>query len=670
MGGSAPATPLAMGAAPSLAGRTLGRYQVLCQLAAGGMAGVYVARALAVAGFERLVAVKVLHPHLAHEDEFISMFLDEARLAARIRHPNVVPTLDISDTEGDGFFLVMEYVEGHHLGALLQQAAKEGARVPPPVIARVVLDALAGLSAAHTLVDERGMPLHLVHRDVSPHNILVGVDGVSRLTDFGVAKAEVRLTSTREGQFKGKLAYMAPEHASTGQADQRSDLFAMGVILWEGLTGRRLFRADTNAQILQKILVDEIPPPSSVRDDLAVFDALCAKAMAREPDDRFQSADEFAAALEDVAAVAGGVATPRQVGEVVRRLAAEKLARERARIQEALAGCGAGGGAAMPVPRSASEPSTPSMPSRSRSAPAGSWQGTATQTSTGAGFPERLRPYPPSGPHAPGLVFEAGREPADSRALGEPSPFDAPPAPGGTVAHGVLAGPASTSAAPRRDGDGRRRLRVLAAIGVLFLLLGAGGTAAVAFGVGSRDATSVSTQVAEGAAERAPGPSTPGEGATRAARSGDQSANPGVPTASSDSAGAPQQRGIGARGAGGGGEVTSGSNARSEDGSGRAENGRATVQDATGHGEMAHVNGTRDDATRNDVGASSRGGSRRRRGHDAAATQVTTSAGGGGTSPVGVSDSGRVGSGTGGGGGAVTRRANDDDLLLSNPYRR
>lgn len=248
----------------NLAGRQLGRYEVLTQLASGGMAGVYIARAQGVAGFERLVAIKVLHPHLAHEEEFISMFLDEARLAARIRHPNVVATLDISDTEGDGFFLVMDYVEGDHLGALLGRSAKQGRRIPTAATARVLVDALSGLAAAHQLLDENGEPLNLVHRDISPHNVLVGTDGVSRLTDFGVAKAEVRMSSTRAGQFKGKLSYMAPEQASTGNADQRSDLFSMGIVLWESLTGRRLFRGETNAATLSKILVDPIPLPSEV----------------------------------------------------------------------------------------------------------------------------------------------------------------------------------------------------------------------------------------------------------------------------------------------------------------------------------------------------------------------------------------------------------------------
>jgi serine/threonine protein kinase len=218
--------------ANSLAGRRLGRYEVLARLASGGMAGVYVARAQGVAGFERLFAIKILHPHLAHEEEFITMFLDEARIAARIRHPNVVSTIDISDTQDAGYYLVMDYIEGDHLGALMRQAAQADERIPIHDTLRIIVDALSGLGAAHELVDESGQPFHLVHRDVSPQNILVSTDGISRLTDFGVAKAESRLATTREGEFKGKLAYMAPEHVSEGHSDQRSDLFAMGIVLW------------------------------------------------------------------------------------------------------------------------------------------------------------------------------------------------------------------------------------------------------------------------------------------------------------------------------------------------------------------------------------------------------------------------------------------------------
>ena len=318
-----------------MAGRQLGRYEILTQLASGGMASIYIARAQGVAGFERLVAIKVLHPHLAYEQEFISMFLDEARLAARIRHLNVVPTLDISDSPGDGYFLVMEYIEGNHLGALLGRSAKQGERLPRPFVCRVLVDALQGLGAAHRLTDENGKALKLVHRDVSPHNILVGTDGIARLTDFGVAKADVRMATTRAGQFKGKLSYMAPEQASSGDTDQRSDLFSVGIILWESLTGRRLFKGESNAATLNKLLNDEVVPPSKLWADLEPYDELVMKALNRDPDKRFQTADEFAEAL-DATAGRGGIAKTRDVAEVVRSLDAEKLKLERQRVRDAI----------------------------------------------------------------------------------------------------------------------------------------------------------------------------------------------------------------------------------------------------------------------------------------------------------------------------------------------
>jgi serine/threonine protein kinase len=317
------------------AGRQLGRYEVLTQLASGGMASVYIARAQGVAGFERLVAIKVLHPHLAYEQEFISMFLDEARLAARIRHMNVVPTLDVSDSPGDGYFLVMEYIEGDHLGALLGRAAKKGERLPQPFVCRVLVDTLQGLSAAHRLTDEHGAPMKLVHRDVSPHNILVGTDGIARLTDFGVAKADVRMASTRAGQFKGKLSYMAPEQASSNETDQRSDLFSVGIILWESLTGRRLFKGESNAATLNKLLNGTIVKPSELWPDVEPFDDVVMKALSRNPDNRFQSADEFGEAL-DSAAGRAGVAKTRDVAEVVRSLDADKLQDERQRVRDSI----------------------------------------------------------------------------------------------------------------------------------------------------------------------------------------------------------------------------------------------------------------------------------------------------------------------------------------------
>jgi serine/threonine-protein kinase len=343
---AAPATAIR-----DLTGRRLGRYEVLAQLASGGMATVYAARAQGVAGFERLVAIKVLHPHLAHDDEFISMFLDEARLAARIRHPNVVPTLDISDSQGDGYFLVMEYIEGDHFGSLLREAARAGKNVPASVALRVVVDALEGLGAAHTLADADGKPLGIVHRDISPHNILVGTDGTARITDFGVAKAEVRLSSTRDGQFKGKLAYMAPEQASSGFADQRSDLFGMGVVLWEALVGRRLFKAENNGELLNRLLYAPIPAPSEYVPELAPLDGVLAKALERDAEGRFQTASEFVDAIEEAASAVGGVANQRVVGRAVKELLGPKIEREAVGIRSAIDSLGRSELSSAAIPR-------------------------------------------------------------------------------------------------------------------------------------------------------------------------------------------------------------------------------------------------------------------------------------------------------------------------------
>jgi len=300
------------------------------------MARVYVANAQGAAGFERLVAIKVLHANLAYEEEFIHMFLDEARLAALIRHPNVVSTIDISDSADTGYFLVMEYVEGDHLGALLSNASKLGERMPMPVVLRVVIDALLGLGAAHDLRDDDGSLLNLVHRDVSPHNVLVGHDGVARLTDFGVAKAEDRLANTRDGQVKGKIAYMAPEQAAVGRCDGRSDLFAMAIVLWECATGQRLFRAENSAATLHRLLHEEVPALSSIDPELEPLDAVLRKALERAPELRYQSAEEFVEALERIAPALGGVAPRRLVSRAVERYAAEKLERDRRLIDSAL----------------------------------------------------------------------------------------------------------------------------------------------------------------------------------------------------------------------------------------------------------------------------------------------------------------------------------------------
>jgi serine/threonine protein kinase len=298
-----------------------GRYETLREIASGGMAKVHLGRALGAGGFERLVAIKAMHPHLAGEQEFVDMFLDEARLAARIRHPNVVGTIDVQQ-DAEGIFLVMEYVEGPPLSAILKERRRVGDRVPIEVSLRIFLDVLAGLQAAHDLAGGDGAPLQLVHRDVSPQNILVGVDGIARITDFGIARAESRLSSTQGNQVKGKVPYMAPEQVQGLPIDRRTDVYAAGAVLWELLTGERLVRGENVAECIRKIMSG--PPRSPLEVNPRVAEPLseaCQKALRPSPDERFATAAAFAEAIEQAALVSGiTITTIRVVSMLVKDL--------------------------------------------------------------------------------------------------------------------------------------------------------------------------------------------------------------------------------------------------------------------------------------------------------------------------------------------------------------
>jgi serine/threonine-protein kinase len=276
----------------------LGTHEVLIELAAGGMATVYVARKVGAAGFERLVVVKRIHQAFVRNREFVDMFREEARICSTIRHPNVVQIFDVVESEGE-LFLVLEYVESLSIRALVTAARDSGEALPPNVVVRVVADALAGLHAAHEAKDLRGNRLDLIHRDVSPQNIIVGVDGSSRLIDFGIAKATSRVSVTTSGVLKGKLGYMSPEQVRRRPLDRRADLFAAGVVLFEALTNRRLFDGEDEGDIVLSILIADIPAPSTLVPGLpAALDDVVTKALARDPDERYQTAAEFQEALE------------------------------------------------------------------------------------------------------------------------------------------------------------------------------------------------------------------------------------------------------------------------------------------------------------------------------------------------------------------------------------
>ncbi len=246
--------------------RVVGRYVLLDRIGAGGMANVHLGRLLDSAGTAMPVAIKCVSARNAEEPEFRTMLIDEARLSARVCHPNVVATRDVIIT-GEEVMLVMEYVAGETLYRLLTAAVEREQPVPVPVAVRVGIDMLRGLQAAHDATDEAGQLLNLVHRDVSPQNVMVGVDGASRLLDFGVAKARGRLLSTRDGGLKGKLGYMAPEQIRGAPVFQ-TDVFAAAVVLWEMLTGTRLFEGADEGATLNRVLNEPIPPPSSMRPSI------------------------------------------------------------------------------------------------------------------------------------------------------------------------------------------------------------------------------------------------------------------------------------------------------------------------------------------------------------------------------------------------------------------
>jgi serine/threonine-protein kinase len=308
--------------------RIIGRYVVSAEIASGGMATVHFGRVTGAAGFARLVAVKRLLPQYAKDPEFVAMFVDEARLASRIRHPNVVPTLDVVSDEGE-LLVVMEYVAGETLAKAMRAAGPSGP-VAPSIASAIAIGLLLGLHAAHEARGEGGIPLEMIHRDVSPQNVMIGEDGAVLVLDFGIARAVGRLQTTREGQLKGKVAYMAPEQLLGERCDRRLDVYAASVVLWETITGTRLFRAETEGATLYRVLNDDVPPPSALVPGLSpALDAVVLRGLARDPAARFATAEEMARALE----AAVPPASMLQLSTWIRGLVGPSLA-ERARRAE------------------------------------------------------------------------------------------------------------------------------------------------------------------------------------------------------------------------------------------------------------------------------------------------------------------------------------------------
>jgi serine/threonine-protein kinase len=286
------------------------------------MAEVYLALSGELPGFRTLAVVKRILPHLASNGQFIRMFLDEARLAALLDHPNVVRIMEVGH-DGEEYFLAMELVQGKPLSAVLRKAAREKRPPSASLAAYIVAQAASGLAYAHGLTDGDGRTLGVVHRDVSPQNVLISFEGAVKLIDFGVARAFGRVAHTSPGGLKGKIDYMSPEQASAEEVDHRADVFALGVVLWESLTGRRLFRRDTELATMRAIVDDPIPRPSELASVPPELDAIAMRALRKRRDARFQSAHEMVVALERYAFSHDGF-SPAQVAVYMKDLFASE----------------------------------------------------------------------------------------------------------------------------------------------------------------------------------------------------------------------------------------------------------------------------------------------------------------------------------------------------------
>ncbi len=371
----------------------IGRFDVTARLAAGGMAEIMLGRLTGPSGFERAVVIKRIHPHLALSAEFQEMFLDEARIVARIHHPNVVHVHELGQ-EGEELYLVMEYVAGESCAGIQRRSMVRKKRLPPALAAFIVAEACAGIHAAHELRGPGGEVLALIHRDISPQNILVGYDGSVKVIDFGIAKAENRIVQTEAGVVKGKFAYMSPEQSRGDSIDRRSDIFALGVVLYELLTAKRLFKRANQPATLKALWSLEITPPATL--DRAIspeLEAVCMRALNRDPAQRFDTAAAMREGL--LAALRGAPDAPaapeqaltRYMDELFKdRIAAKKAMLHRvsegARITDVPA-AEADSGVEIPTVEGASVPLVRTEPKRSRTI---YWIATAAALAGGIGY--------------------------------------------------------------------------------------------------------------------------------------------------------------------------------------------------------------------------------------------------------------------------------------------
>ena len=317
-------------------GYKLDRYELLCPIAEGGMASVWVARQRGKHGFEKLVAIKTILPKFAADPRFQEMFLDEARIASRIEHLNVAQIFDLGE-EHDILYLVMEYVDGDALSKINRACARKGAKIPAGVVLRVLADTCAGLHEAHSLKDGDGRALEIVHRDVSPHNILVSTRGIAKLIDFGIAKAVSRVgNDTNSGVLKGKIQYMAPEQALGRHVDRRADIWAIGAIAYHMFAGKPAFEGDNHLATLHLLGSGRppVPLPDSVHPSVR---AVVRKALAHTPENRYSTAAELKEAIEDAMIEAMVPTTSADVAAFTLELVGDRAEKRKAAVDLALA---------------------------------------------------------------------------------------------------------------------------------------------------------------------------------------------------------------------------------------------------------------------------------------------------------------------------------------------
>jgi len=311
----------------------LGRYRVVDEIGIGGMASVHLARMDGPGGFQKWTAIKRIHAHLIEDDSFVQMFLDEARVAARISHPNVATVFELGKAE-DSYWIAMEYLHGEPLREVMRRTEEIGAPMPPEIACRVIADAAEGLHAAHELLGKNGEKLQLVHRDVTPHNLFVTYDGNTKVVDFGIAKFSSRMANTRAGTLKGKLAYMSPEQVHGEAIDRRTDIFALGVVLWELTTGQRLFRMESDLDTLAKVQECNVPRPSTlVRGYPIDLEKIVMKALAKNRGERFKTAREFSRALQSLLMRRGLFIAADEVASYVQSIFQDRIQKREAHLR-------------------------------------------------------------------------------------------------------------------------------------------------------------------------------------------------------------------------------------------------------------------------------------------------------------------------------------------------